>query len=167
METSPYSLSPEEESTGNPSPTSLAPIDLSTLISDIQNKYSPHESVPKSPSPKRYTLTHSASIYAASDDPPDNVFLSDSESGEDLVPIVALKKGAWKRIFASGQAMSPASHTLARRKTQGGTIVIPKPIVPQYKVKPFFERKLLKGKMVFPCFDPCLADLWLKIEAQR
>ncbi|MCE2055751.1 hypothetical protein HAX54_043343 [Datura stramonium] len=123
IKTAASSLSPEEELTGIPSPTLLAPIDLATLIYDIKN----------------------------SDDPHNNVSLSDSESEEDLVPIEALKKGAQKR---------------ARRNTQGGTTAIPKPIFPQSKVKPFSERKLLKGKMVFPSSNPCLTELWLKIEAQ-
>ncbi|MCD7461115.1 hypothetical protein HAX54_045195 [Datura stramonium] len=106
----------------------------------------------------------------------DNVSLSDSKSEEDLVPIVALKEDAQKRVLASVQVVgfgskTPcvfglASHTRARRNTQGRTTTIPKPIVPKSHVKSFFERNLLKGKMVFPSSDPCLAELWLKIEAQ-
>ncbi|MCD7460567.1 hypothetical protein HAX54_043835 [Datura stramonium] len=94
MEIAPSSVSPEEESTGSLSPTSSASIDLSNLISDIQNRYDPHDSVPKSPSPISSSSADSASISAASDNPPDNVSLFDSKSEEDLVPIAALKKGA-------------------------------------------------------------------------
>ncbi|MCD9643888.1 hypothetical protein HAX54_031772 [Datura stramonium] len=169
-------LSPSVESVGNPSPTSSVPIDLETLISDIRNRYVPHESIQNSPSPTCSAPTDYTFVSGVSNNTPDTLSLLNSESEEDLVPIEALNKGARKRVLASSQAVEfvsktpcvfgPASRTRACRNTQGGTPPIPKPIVPKSKVKPFFERKLLKVKMVFPTSDPCLAKLWLKIEAQ-
>ncbi|MCD7455549.1 hypothetical protein HAX54_028637 [Datura stramonium] len=107
----PASPFPSQETTISIRPLASLPPRIEGNLSPIMNRDSPHESVPKSPSPKRSTLTNSASIYAASDDPPNNVSLSDSECGKDLVPIVALKKGAWKRILASGQEMRSGSKT--------------------------------------------------------
>ncbi|MCD7455698.1 hypothetical protein HAX54_029174 [Datura stramonium] len=98
---------------------------------------------------------------------------------DDLVPLADLKKSVrkWVRlakghIFASKvpYVSGPAFCTRARRPDIADPSTVP-PSSPvpktRSRVKPFSERKLLKGKMVFPSTtDSCLTTLWSKIKAQ-
>ncbi|MCD7471658.1 hypothetical protein HAX54_012251 [Datura stramonium] len=176
MEIAPSSLSLEKTSPTSSIPTSITPVDLATLIFDTRRWYAPPDLAPKSLSPAT-----SASVgYASPFDPSDESFaqdsLSDSASENDLVPILALKKGARNRMLTSSKEVgsgsknpyvfNPAFLTWACRNSSYGSTAIPNPTIPKSKFKPLSQRKLLKGKMVFPSSDTYLTDLLLKTEAQ-
>ncbi|MCD7467654.1 hypothetical protein HAX54_005204 [Datura stramonium] len=152
-------------SDGSPSNSSMVEVELSSLLADIQSRYVVQEPDPPSPSLPKYpsSLAGSVSLPIDGGETFVDVSLSNSESLDDLVPLASLKKGARKRLLRStGFPVSgskipcvsgPVSHTRARQSNLEG--ISPNPQlspVPRTRsrVKPFSERKLLKGKWCFP-----------------
>ncbi|MCD7467822.1 hypothetical protein HAX54_005465 [Datura stramonium] len=178
METSPTSLSSNKGSVSGPSSYSPTAVDFSTLLVDIRGQYTSKDTAPTPSSPTYSDPTGSDSTPADNGKYPTVVSLSDFGSTDDFVPLADLKKGAHKTLwFRSSQATTSnipcvaghASCTRAHRIMVEGPSAKPKssPVnQPKLRVKAFYERKLLKGNMVFPSSCSCLTALWSKIDVR-
>ncbi|MCD7455922.1 hypothetical protein HAX54_030171, partial [Datura stramonium] len=126
-----------EELEGIPSPSSSVEVDLSSLIADIRGRYTSQESVPQLPFPTLSGLARSNSMPADSSHTLTTISLFNTKSMDDLVTLVNLKNGAPSRIRARWTNLEgPSSNPN------------PSPVTKtRFKVKAFFEKKLLKGKM--------------------
>ncbi|MCD7455460.1 hypothetical protein HAX54_028232 [Datura stramonium] len=147
---------------------------MTTLIADIRSRYtSQKESVPRSSPQIGSSPTGSDSISTTNDPTPTSNSSFDTKSSKDLVPLSELKKGARKRILFSTKTLvcklklpcvlGSVSHTRAHRNNHGGNPVTSGLLIDlktRFRVKPFSERKLLKGNGSKGCSS--YLDLTLK-----